>query len=171
MSGYWFQGKACAKKFAASEAKLILIGRRKERLIALEKELLEEFPSTKIHHVAMSVTDYEAVSALPKDLPSEFQAVEVLVNNAGLALGVTSVDKNAVHDAVQVVNTNVLGVVAFCSAFVPGMIERNAGHIINMGSVAVKSHRSVYFRNIQPSCSRAIMRTLRVVCTMPASTR
>lgn len=66
--------------------------------------------------------------------------MEVLVNNAGLALGVDPVDKNSISDANEVISTNVMGVVAFCSAFVPGMLERKAGHIINMGSVAVGYH-------------------------------
>lgn len=106
-------------------------------LDALSKDIREAYPSSKIHSVAMSVTDYDAVAALPRSLPEDFQAVEVLVNNAGLALGVNPVDKNSISEASEVISTNVMGVVAFCSAFVPGMLERKAGHIINMGSVAV----------------------------------
>jgi 3-hydroxy acid dehydrogenase/malonic semialdehyde reductase len=84
----------------------------------------------------MSVTDLPAVERLPGSLPKEFSAVSVLVNNAGLALGVTTVDKNSLSDAQQVINTNVTSIVAMCTAFTPGMIERGEGHIINMGSIA-----------------------------------
>ena len=119
----------------------MLVGRRQDKLDALATDICAAYPSSKIHNVAISVTDYDAVATLPRTLPDEFQAVEVLVNNAGLALGVNPVDKNSVSDSKEVIDTNVMGVVAFCSAFVPGMIERKAGHIINMGSVAVGYHR------------------------------
>lgn len=86
--------------------------------------------------MAVSVTDYDNVAALPKSLPKEFQRVSVLVNNAGLALGVSSVDKNDLSQAKTVMDTNVLGTIAMCSAFLPGMLERSEGHVINVGSVA-----------------------------------
>ncbi len=86
----------------------------------------------------MSVADTEAVAALPSKLPERFKNVEVLVNNAGLALGVSTVDTNSIEDAKTVMDTNVIGTIALCRAFVPGMKERGAGHIINMGSVAVR---------------------------------
>lgn len=130
-------GAACAWKFAEAGSKLVLIGRRNDRLDILKHDILREYPNTKIHTVTISVTDFEKVSALPSNLPTEFQAVEILINNAGLALGVSSVDKNNVSDALEVVNTNVMGTVAICSAFLPSMVERQKGHIINMGSVAV----------------------------------
>ena len=111
----------------------------------------------------MSVTDLEAVAALPTQLPSNFADVYCLVNNAGLALGVSSVDQvttpnyqnthsphhlhmlsflsdwfsqNNVIDSKTMLDSNVLGTIAFCSAFVPGMKQRGAGHIVNMGSCA-----------------------------------
>lgn len=129
-------GEACARQFAAQKSRLILVGRRKEKLDELKTSLLSEDPSLKVLTVAMSVTDYDAVAALPASLPKDFANVSILVNNAGLALGVTPVDKNSIADAKQVMDTNVLGVVAFCSAFTPGMLQRGEGHIVNMGSVA-----------------------------------
>lgn len=137
-------GAACAWKFAALGSKLILVGRRQDRLKQLEKELLVQFPSLRVHVVPISVTDFDTVANLPSKLPVEFQAVEILVNNAGLALGVSPVDKNSVEDASTVINTNVLGTIAFCSAFIPGMIARNAGHVINMGSVAVSTSHFIH---------------------------
>lgn len=112
------------------------MGRREDRLRILKDELLRSNPKLRIHLVPMSVSDMATVKALPSALPAEFADVSVLVNNAGLALGVTSVDKNSVEDAEQVMTTNVMGVIAMCSAFLPGMISRGEGHLINMGSVA-----------------------------------
>lgn len=129
-------GASCAWRFAEEGSKLVLIGRREDRLLKLKKEINQCYPEVRIHTVAMSVADTEKVAALPESLPEEFKAVDVLVNNAGLALGVATVDENSVTDAKTVLDTNVLGVIAFCSAFLPGMKKRNFGHIINIGSVA-----------------------------------
>jgi NADP-dependent 3-hydroxy acid dehydrogenase YdfG len=129
-------GAACAWRFADHGAKLVLVGRRQQRLTELKQALLSEYPALKIHTVAMSVTDMAKVEALPNDLPAEFREVDILVNNAGLARGVTSVENNDMKDAIEVMETNVLGTIAFCRAFVPGMKERGRGHVVNMGSVA-----------------------------------
>lgn len=130
-------GAACAWRFAEHGAKLVLVGRREQRLAELKKAIQDEFPQAKVHTVSMSVTDLEKVQALPNELPAEFRDVHVLVNNAGLARGVTTVDQNDLKDAMEVMETNVLGTIAFCRAFVPGMKERGSGHVVNMGSVAV----------------------------------
>eukprot|EP01031_Cornospumella_fuschlensis_P032464 gene32464-39253_t len=129
-------GAACAMRFAEQGSKLVLVGRRQDRLDTIKKEILALYPKTHIHTVALSVTDYDAVAALPTTLPAEFRDVDILVNNAGLALGVSTVDQNRIEDAKQVMDTNVLGTIALCSAFIPGMKKRNRGHIVNMGSVA-----------------------------------
>jgi 3-hydroxy acid dehydrogenase/malonic semialdehyde reductase len=129
-------GKACAESFADHGSKLILVGRRAALLEELKTTLIKTHPNLRVHVVALSVADSKAVEALPASLPVEFRNVSVLVNNAGLALGVTSVDANIVADAEQVLQTNVMGVIAMCRAFLPGMIERGEGHLINMGSVA-----------------------------------
>ena len=129
-------GKACAERFAEHDCRLILLGRRDELLKSLKKDLLNQYPKLKLHTVAVSVTDLDAIKALPSTLPKEFQDVSILVNNAGLALGVTPVESNNVEDAKTVIDTNVVGVIALCSAFLPGMKQRGEGHLINMGSVA-----------------------------------
>jgi 3-hydroxy acid dehydrogenase/malonic semialdehyde reductase len=129
-------GLSCAEQFAAQKAKLVLVGRRRENLDSIKATLLKEDPNLRILCVPMSVTDYDAVAKLPDTLPKEFANVSILVNNAGLALGVNSVEKNSVKEAQQVMDTNVMGVVAFCTAFIPGMLARGEGHIVNMGSVA-----------------------------------
>ncbi len=84
----------------------------------------------------MSVSDTEKVAKLPTQLPAEFKNVDILVNNAGLALGVSSVENNSLEHATTVMDTNVIGVIAFCSAFMPGMLARNRGHVFNVGSCA-----------------------------------
>ena len=129
-------GAACAWRFAEEGSKLVLLGRREGHLKSLKDELQGEFPDLQVHLEVMSVTDFDAVAALPEALPVDFKNVEILVNNAGLALGVKPVYENTMDDALKVLRTNVEGVVAFCTAFIPGMKARGAGHIINMGSIA-----------------------------------
>lgn len=138
-------GAACAWRFADEGAKLVLIGRRENRLKELKSELLKEHPQLKVHTVAMSVTDLPAVAALPEQLPAEFREVDILVNNAGLARGVSSVELNDMNDAIEVMETNVIGTIAFSRAFLPGMKARGRGHVVNMGSVAVGHFRCTYF--------------------------
>tara|TARA_X000000950_G_C13779564_1_gene604510 strand:- start:217 stop:1029 length:813 start_codon:yes stop_codon:yes gene_type:complete len=129
-------GEACAWRFAHENCKLILIGRRLEKLSTLKSNLIKEYPDIKIHYEAMSVTDLSLVEKLPDKLPKLFKDVNILINNAGLALGVEPVYKNNIKDAVTVIDTNVTGLIAFVTTFVPGMISRGEGHIINMGSIA-----------------------------------
>ncbi len=133
-------GAACAWQFAEEGCHLILIGRRDDRLKHLKKDIIASYPKVDVHTVAMSVTDLEKVAALPKSLPGKFHDVDILLNNAGLALGVTPADQNDVAAAKTVLDTNVLGTIALCSAFLPGMKERGSGHLINMGSIAVSSN-------------------------------
>jgi len=136
-------GAACAWQFAEEGANLILVGRRDERLQSLKQEIISAFPNVDVHTVAMSVTDLQKVADLPKNLPEKFRNVDILLNNAGLALGVTSADQNDVDAAKTVLDTNVLGTIALCSAFLPGMRERGSGHLINMGSIAVRNFSPV----------------------------
>jgi NADP-dependent 3-hydroxy acid dehydrogenase YdfG len=130
-------GASCAWQFAEEGCHLILVGRRDDRLQSLKKEITQAFPEVDVHTVAMSVTDFDKVAELPKNLPEKFRNVDILVNNAGLALGVTPAESNDVMAAKTVMDTNVLGTIALCSAFLPGMKERGSGHLINMGSIAV----------------------------------
>jgi 3-hydroxy acid dehydrogenase/malonic semialdehyde reductase len=136
-------GESCAWRFAEEGSKLILVGRRPDRLKAVKYEIQASYPEVDIHTVVLSVADIDNVAKLPGQLPAGFKDVEVIVNNAGLALGVTAVDENDVASAKTVMDTNVVGIIAMCSAFLPGMKERGSGHLINMGSIAVsQSHLS-----------------------------
>jgi len=129
-------GEATAWRFLKDGAKLVLIGRRQERLEALKNAMEEYSPQSEVHIETMSVSDLEAVASLPGRLPEKFANVDVLVNNAGLALGVTGVDKNDMAQLQTQLNTNVLGLAAMCRTFTPSMIARGRGHIINIGSIA-----------------------------------
>ena len=129
-------GESCAWKFAELEAKLVLVGRRQHLLEDLKTQILAEFPRTEIHTESMDVRNTDACMALPEKLPAGFRDVAVLVNNAGLALGVETAQTNVIAQGQQMLDTNTMGVIAMTRAFLPGMIERNCGHVINMGSIA-----------------------------------
>ena len=123
-------GLACAWKFAEEGSKLILVGRREILLKQLKDDISKEFPNSSILTVNISVDDIKSVKELPNKLPNDFKNVDVLgkydilfnhpnrcislVNNAGLALGASSVEANNIEDASTVLNTNVLGVIAMC---------------------------------------------------------
>lgn len=125
-------GKACAQRFAAEGWRLILTGRRVDRLQALQQEL----GSAPIHAVELDVRDYAAVEAMVRDLPVDFQEIDVLVNNAGLALGLEGAHKTDIQDWDTMIDTNIKGLCYLTRCILPGMVARNRGHIINMGSIA-----------------------------------
>jgi len=130
-------GEACAWRFAEAGCVLVLLGRRTERLAALAAALKAAYPSiVDPHCVTLDVQDLAAIAALPAVLPTAYAAVDVLVNNAGLALGTAGAADNSMKDVVQMISTNVTGLMAFTSAFVPGMRTRGRGHLINIGSIA-----------------------------------
>ena len=125
-------GKACAQRFAAEGWRLILTGRRVDRLQALQAEL-DKVP---IHTVELDVRDFAAVEAMVRDLPADFQQIDVLVNNAGLALGLEGAHQTDIRDWDTMIDTNIKGLCYLTRCILPGMVERNQGHIINMGSIA-----------------------------------
>ncbi len=126
-------GAACARLFAAHGWRLIICGRRQDRLEALRAELAETVP---IHAVPLDVRDEAAVNAAVAALPAEFVEVDVLVNNAGLALGLEPAHRCATDDWQRMVDTNIKGLLYCTRAILPGMVARDRGHIVNIGSVA-----------------------------------
>ena len=126
-------GEACARKFAAQGLRLVLCARRADRLSALADELSQ---ITEVHSVILDVRDREAVFALPASLPEAFADVGILVNNAGLALGLGGADVASVDDWEAMVDTNIKGVMYLTQAMLPGMVARGGGHVVNIGSVA-----------------------------------
>lgn len=130
-------GKAIAEKFAAAGWNCIVTGRRKERLDALAAELQSNYKVNTLA-LAFDVQDREGVFAALTNLPVEWQSIDVLVNNAGLALGRDSFDKASLDDWETMLDTNVKGIMYVTKAVLPYMTARKKGHIINMGSVAGK---------------------------------
>ena len=124
-------GDAMARRFVKDGHRVIATGRRQERLQALRADLGE-----RLLPFPFDVTDKQAVAALPGSLPEGWREVDVLVNNAGLALGVATAQAAKVDDWDRMIETDVAGVVRMTHALLPGMVARNRGHIINLGSTA-----------------------------------
>ncbi len=126
-------GEACTRRFAEEGWRLVLLARRKERLKTLQKKLGGE---TSVHIVPLDVRNREAVINELSNLPEKFSDVDVLVNNAGLALGLEPAHKADISDWDAMVDTNIKGLTYCTRAVLPGMVARNRGHIVNIGSVA-----------------------------------
>ena len=126
-------GKACAGRFAKEGWRLILAARRNERLQDLQKELGKMEP---VHIITMDVRDRKAIQFGTENLPDEFKSIDVLINNAGLALGLEPANKADLDDWETMVDTNIKGLMYCTRSLLPGMTARKQGHIINIGSVA-----------------------------------
>ena len=127
-------GLACARKFAKNGDKVILTGRNEQRLAEIEQELKKK--GTEVLTLVFDVRDREAAKKLIEALPTEWQRIDVLVNNAGLALGLEPEYEGSLDDWETMIDTNIKGLLTMTRLIVPGMVERNSGHIINVGSVA-----------------------------------
>tara|TARA_R110000868_G_scaffold392875_1_gene663743 strand:+ start:54023 stop:54784 length:762 start_codon:yes stop_codon:yes gene_type:complete len=124
-------GKACAEQFSAIGAKLIITGRRLDRLEQLRDEL-----DTDAQILNFDVCDREAVNTAIVNLPPEWQAIDVLVNNAGLAAGLDTIVDADPNDWDQMIDTNIKGLLSVTQAILPGMLERQRGHVLNISSIA-----------------------------------
>ncbi|MFB1485104.1 SDR family NAD(P)-dependent oxidoreductase [Corallococcus sp. RDP092CA] len=124
-------GQAIARRFVKEGARVIAAGRRSDRLEALQAELGE-----RLLPVTLDVTDKAAVKAAFAALPADFAQVDVLVNNAGLALGMEPAQEARLEDWDVVVDTNVKGLLYCTREALTGMVARNRGHVINIGSIA-----------------------------------
>ena len=127
-------GMACARKFAENGDRLILTGRNEDRLADIKKELVAQ--GADVLTLAFDVRDREKASQAVKTLPAEWQELDVLVNNAGLALGLEPEYEGNLDDWETMIDTNIKGLLTMTRLVVPGMVQRNRGHIINVGSVA-----------------------------------
>ena len=130
-------GLACAKKFAADGNNLILTGRREERLREISASLQKEF-NVNVKTIHMDVRDKAAVFAAVADLPEAWRTIDVLINNAGLAVGLGTIQDGETDDWERMIDTNVKGLLYVTRAILPGMVERQSGHVINIGSIAGK---------------------------------
>lgn len=126
-------GAACAQRFARAGWRLVLVGRRLERLKQLQQEL---GGPERVFSLALDVQQRNAVEERLRDLPAPFVDVDVLVNNAGLALGLEPACQTSLDDWDVMVNTNVKGLMVCTRVLLPRMVKRRRGHIINLGSVA-----------------------------------
>ncbi len=130
-------GEACAHKFAAAGNHLIITGRRADRLHKLQQELESAF-SIKVLPLVFDVQDRNAVMENLGKLPAEWQNIDILINNAGLAAGRDLFEEADLNDWETMLNTNVHGLIYVTKAILPFMIAQKKGHIINMGSIAGK---------------------------------
>jgi 3-hydroxy acid dehydrogenase/malonic semialdehyde reductase len=124
-------GEAIARRFAADGARVVISARRAERITELAAELGRE-----VLPLTLDVRDRAAVARAVDSLPPEFAAIDVLVNNAGLALGLEPAYKADLDDWDAMIDTNCKGLTYTTRAILPGMVERRQGHVINLGSIA-----------------------------------
>ena len=126
-------GEACARLFASNGWRLILTGRRQQRLDTLQQEL---GGVEKVHTCCFDITDRQAVEDAFDALPEAFSKVDVLLNNAGLALGLEPADQTNLDDWDKMVDTNIKGLMYCTRTVLPMMKQRGQGYIINIGSIA-----------------------------------
>ncbi len=127
-------GEGCARKFAAMGSKLILNGRNTEKLNQLRDELTAK--GTEVLLLPFDVRDREAMRQALATLEGQWKDIDVLVNNAGLVIGVDKEFEGSLDEWDIVIDTNIKGLLAMTRMIVPGMVERGRGHIINIGSIA-----------------------------------
>jgi len=128
-------GRSCARAFARQGARILMAARRLERLENLVSGLKSEFGATA-HSFGLDVRDRTAVERAISALPPEWEAVDVLVNNAGLSRGLEKLHEGKIADWEEMIDTNVKGLLYVSRAIIPGMVRRGRGHIINIGSIA-----------------------------------
>ena len=127
-------GLACARKFAENGDKLILTGRNADKLKEISDELTAK--GTQVRTLKFDVRNRVVAEEMLQELPAEWKNIDVLVNNAGLALGLEPEYEGDLDDWETMIDTNIMGLLTMTRLVVPGMVERNSGHIINIGSVA-----------------------------------
>lgn len=127
-------GEACARKFAEGGYNLILTARRADKLATIQQEL--EAQGTAVKVLAFDVRDTLACQQAIDSLDDNWNKIDVLINNAGLALGLEKEYEGDLEDWSTMIDTNIKGLLTMTRLVVPGMVQRNEGHVINIGSVA-----------------------------------
>ena len=125
-------GRATAELFRSNGWQLILTGRRKERLLELQQKL----GKSDVHVAAFDVRDRHLVEAMVKNIPQKFQDIDILLNNAGLALGLGPAHEADLDEWDNMVDTNIKGLLYMTRQVLPKMVARGAGQVINIGSIA-----------------------------------
>lgn len=129
-------GEAVARKLAKEKFSLILVGRREDKLLNLKAELEQQ--KVEAITITLDVRDYQQVEAKLSALPERWKKIDVLVNNAGLALGLSPIQEGDIADWDQMIDTNIKGLLYVTRVVSPWMINLRKGHIINIGSIAGK---------------------------------
>lgn len=128
-------GEACARIFARNGSKLLLCARRKERLESLSAELQSVY-GIETHIFQLDVRDRKEVDKTLDSLPAKWKTIDILINNAGLARGLSKLHEGLIDDWDQMIDTNVKGLLYISRKIIPWMVERQKGDIINIGSIA-----------------------------------
>jgi len=126
-------GLAAAKKLANDENQLILCGRRQQKLDEISKELSA---ITNVLSLCFNVSDKNEVNKILENLPDKFSSIDILINNAGNAHGLDTIQEGSLDDWDNMIDSNVKGLLYVSRVIIPKMIEQNRGHIINIGSLA-----------------------------------
>jgi len=129
-------GLATARAFAMQGARILLCARRQDRLTELTQQLAGLPTQPDVHAFKLDVRDGVAVKETLAGLPEEWQAIDILVNNAGLSRGLTKLYEDDPQNWEEMIDTNVKGLLYVTRAIVPGMVKRNVGHVVNIGSIA-----------------------------------
>ena len=128
-------GAGCARKFASQGASLILNARNEEKLSALKEELEQQY-GARVCLLPFDVRDRKTAAEALASLPDEWKAIDILINNAGLVIGVDKEHEGNMDEWDIVIDTNIKSLLAMTRLVVPGMVARGRGHIINIGSIA-----------------------------------
>lgn len=128
-------GKATAQRLAKEGFRLIITGRRKEKLEELKNDIIDKY-QTEILVLNFDVSKYSEVEKNLGHLPSEWKKIDVLINNAGLAVGLNAIHEGILDDWERMIDTNIKGLLYVTRIISPGMVARKSGHIINIGSIA-----------------------------------
>lgn len=128
-------GEACAEELAAQGCRLILAGRRKERLKEISARLAKQY-QTECLELSFDIMDREKIDEALENLPGNWHNIQILINNAGLALGADKLQAADISHWESMIDTNIKGLLYMSRAIIPGMVERQEGHIVNIGSTA-----------------------------------
>jgi serine 3-dehydrogenase len=128
-------GKSCARIFAENGAKLLICARRLDRLENIAQQLKSDF-GTESHIFQLDVRNREGVDTTLDNLPAEWKHIDILINNAGLARGLSKLHEGSINDWEEMIDTNIKGLLYVSRKIIPGMVEQGRGDVINIGSLA-----------------------------------
>ncbi len=130
-------GAACARSFAGAGARLLLLARREEKLAILVDELVAGgVDRSSLYTLTADVRDRARIASVLGELPTEWRAIDILINNAGLSRGLSKLQAGEIDDWEEMIDTNIKGLLYVTRAVVPGMVARGSGHVVNLGSIA-----------------------------------